>query len=170
MTRQADPSMRCPCGRDDKLEACCGRFLSGAQQPSRAEELMRSRYTAYALGNIDYVMDTHDPETRQAADRENAATWAREADWRGLQLLQLEAGEVGDDTGIVEFKARFAIRGANQIHHERSIFRRIDGRWFYVRGEPGKQAARAALKVGRNDPCPCGSGRKYKKCCGAAAP
>ncbi len=130
---------------------------------------MRSRYTAYALGNIDYIIKTHDPETLQPADRDNASTWAREADWRGLQILEVQAGEAGDDTGIVEFKAKFAVRGANQIHHERSWFRRAQGRWVYVRGEPGKQAARAAIKVGRNDPCPCGSGKKYKACCGKNA-
>jgi len=133
---------------------------------------MRSRYSAYVLGDIDYIVETHDPSTAMHADRASAARWAREADWKGLEVVGTEGGEPDDEEGIVEFKARFVRDGANCVHHERSTFRKIRGRWYYVEGEMGKPArtVRTGPKAGRNDPCPCGSGKKYKKCCGCAAP
>lgn len=169
MDLQGEATKRCPCGNPAPLAECCGRFLSRTQTPARAEELMRSRYTAYVLGDLDYLMDTHDPETRQPADRDNAARWIEDARWRGLEVVESLAGGPDDQQGVVEFKARYMILNAQQVHHERSTFRRVDGRWVYVRGEPGKRVARASAKVGRNDPCPCGSGKKFKKCCGSAS-
>jgi SEC-C motif domain protein len=129
---------------------------------------MRSRYTAYTRQVVDYIVTTHDPATREDVDRGETEKWAREADWQGLEVLSTEKGGEGDDEGTVEFKARFAQRGAVVVHHERSRFRRIDGRWFFVDGENVKpKPVRAAPTAGRNDPCPCGSGKKYKKCHGS---
>jgi SEC-C motif domain protein len=129
---------------------------------------MRSRYCAYVLSDIDYIMETHDPSTAMNADRAGAARWAKDAEFRGLEILSVEGGEVDDDEGMVEFKARYVRDGASCLHHERSTFRKSRGRWFYVDGEMGKptHGVRSGPKVGRNDPCPCGSGKKYKKCCG----
>ncbi|HSV29430.1 MAG TPA: YchJ family metal-binding protein, partial [Candidatus Omnitrophota bacterium] len=77
-------------------------------------------------------------------------------------------GGADDETGSVEYVARFKIRGQAHAHHELATFRKEDGRWLYVDGEVNpKTAPRQVAKVGRNDPCPCGSGQKYKKCCGA---
>jgi SEC-C motif-containing protein len=86
-----------------------------------------------------------------------------------MEVVSSERGGPEDDTGVVEFIARYAIDGAEHKHHERSDFRRIDGRWFFSNGEKVTSApiVRAAPKVGRNDPCSCGSGKKFKKCCGA---
>ena len=125
---------------------------------------MRSRYAAYVLGAIDYVVATHDPATRAKVDRAAAATWSRETVWQGLEIVATERGGVDDDAGIVEFVARGTTRGAPFAQHERSRFKRLEGRWYYVDGEI---RARRPVTPGRNDPCPCGSGHKYKRCHGA---
>jgi len=159
----------CPCGGGE-LAACCGPILDGTTVAPTAEALMRSRYSAYTLGNIDHVVATHDPASRDRVDREAAAQWSQQSQWLGLDVLSTEAGGADDTTGKVEFVARFSIGGRITAHHEQSTFARHDGRWFYVDGETlkAKPVAREA-KVGRNEPCPCGSGKKYKKCHGAAS-
>jgi uncharacterized protein YchJ len=90
-----------------------------------------------------------------------AATWAREAQWHGLEIVATEAGGPDDETGTVEFIARYSAKGAPVAHHERSTFKKIDGRWFYMDGDMVKPrpVVRDAPRVGRNDPCPCGSGK-----------
>ena len=132
---------------------------------------MRSRYAAYVVQDVEYVMKTHSPETIDTVDREGAAVWSREADWLGLDILDTVKGTEDDDEGIVEFVARYALDGEVYTHHERSRFQRIDGVWFYLDGEMVKPqpVVRETRKVGRNEPCPCGSGKKYKKCCGKLA-
>jgi SEC-C motif-containing protein len=164
----------CPCGVGPSLEACCGPILDGAAAPT-AEALMRSRYTAYVTGNVDHVVATHDPDTRENVDREGTLAWSKQSEWLGLEIVAKEAGGESDDHGVVEFVARFAIAGKVQAHRERSRFAKKDEgkgpRWYYVDGdmEKAKPQHREAPKVGRNEPCPCGSGKKYKKCHGATA-
>jgi SEC-C motif-containing protein len=129
---------------------------------------MRSRYTAHVLGRIDYIVATTDPERRSGLDRGAVERWARESKWLGLTIVAVERGGAGDDAGVVEFQAAYESGGARVVHHERSRFRRRDGAWLYVDGDAIKPApARRAVTPGRNDPCPCNSGRKYKRCCGA---
>lgn len=134
---------------------------------------MRSRYSAYALGNIDHVVATHDPASRHLVDRAAATTWSEQSTWLGLDVVATEAGGEADPTGIVEFVARFSIAGKVTAHHERSRFVRKDedgeARWFYADGDTlkARPVSREAPKVGRNEPCPCGSGKKFKKCHGA---
>ncbi len=131
---------------------------------------MRSRYTAHVLGRIDYILETRDPSTRGDGERAAIERWVRDSTWLGLTIVAREHGGAGDDDGVVEFEAAYRQRdGARLVHHERSRFSRRDGRWLYVDGEMVKPApVQRAATVGRNDPCPCGSGKKYKKCCGAA--
>ena len=165
--------MTCPCGVGESLEVCCGPRHDGSQPATTAAELMRSRYSAYVVGNIDYVVATHDPAQRDQVDREAATMWSQQSQWLGLEIVATEAGGPDDDAGVVEFIARFMLGGRPQQHHERSRFTRVDEgagpRWVYVDGEVQKArpVAREAPKVGRNEPCPCGSGKKYKKCHGA---
>ena len=124
---------------------------------------MRSRYTAYARGDINYVERTTAPEARDDFDRGAAESWAKQSTWLGLRILSTERGDSSDAEGVVEFVASYETSGERVEHRERSQFRKAaDGQWLYVRGAPPELA-----KVGRNDPCPCGSGKKYKKCCGA---
>lgn len=159
--------MSCSCGSGEPFEQCCSPFLAGAPAPT-AEKLMRSRYSAYANGAIDYIVATHDPATRDEVNRDEVARWSSESEWSGLTIVATEAGGESDDEGVVEFIARYRVGGAEHAHHERSQFRKLDGRWHYIDGEIMKPApVRAAPAVGRNAPCPCGSGKKYKRCHGA---
>ena len=160
--------MDCPCGNERSYDECCGRFIDGDAKPDTAEALMRSRYSAYATENIDYVLATHDPETADELDRDSTAKWAHNSDWQGLEIMRTERGGPDDDNGEVEFIATYTLEGNTYAHHELSTFRRIDGQWFYVDGEMVRPqpVRRESPKVGRNEPCPCGSGKKYKKCHG----
>ena len=162
----------CPCGSGTAASECCARYFAGggeAPAPATAEALMRSRYSAYALGAIDHIMATHHPDAAGDADRKSTEKWSREATWLGLEIVSSVGGGEGDQSGEVEFIARYELAGAPLSHHERAQFRRHQGRWYYwdgamVRPRP---VVREQPKVGRNDPCPCGSGAKYKKCHGA---
>ena len=123
---------------------------------------MRSRYSAYVRANIDYVEMTTAPEARDDFDQGAAENWAKQSMWLGLRIVSTERGEASDDEGVVEFVASYQANGERVDHRERSQFRKTaDGQWLYISG-----AAPELTKVGRNDPCPCGSGKKYKKCCG----
>jgi SEC-C motif domain protein len=124
----------CPCGSGSPEVACCGLILDGVPAAT-ALALMRSRYTAYVRGAIDYLIATHDETTRASVDRDAVAKWSRETQWRGLEIVATERGGEGDDDGIVEFIARGATRGAAFAQRERSRFRRRDGAWFYVDGK-----------------------------------
>lgn len=171
----------CPCGSEVDAATCCDSIIAGATAAT-AVALMRSRYTAYVRGAIDYLIETHDPSTRGTVDREGIARWSRQTAWSGLTIVDTVDGGVNDATGIVEFIARGATRGLPFAQRERSRFRRldgqgvpvaVDGKWHYVDGDVGREPARTVSKaklganVGRNDPCPCGSGVKYKRCHGA---
>jgi SEC-C motif domain protein len=186
MASQGDPQAQpeqddrlaqpCPCGSGASAADCCARFFipAGAEvgpaSPPTAEALMRSRYSAYALGAIDHIMATHHPKAQADVDRKSTEKWSREASWVGLDIVSSEAGREGDETGAVEFIARYELAGSPLTHHERAEFRRHEGRWYYWDGAmvKARPVVRDQPKVGRNDPCPCGSGQKYKKCHGAA--
>jgi SEC-C motif-containing protein len=134
---------------------------------STAESLMRSRYVAFVVGNYDHLARTYAPEHQIGVTRAAAAHGEPDIEWTGLEICGVVNGGPEDDTGTVEFKARFRQNGTTHIHHERSRFRRQNGQWFYIDGIFNPDAtAGAGTKVGRNDPCICGSGRKYKLCCG----
>lgn len=157
-------STACPCGAPAAFADCCGPIIDGAPAAT-AEALMRSRYTAFTLGRIDHLDATHAPEVREDFNHEEAERNARAVTWTGLEVMRAE--EFPDDTAIVEFAARFETEGHTLTHRERARFRRVDGRWMYVDGDVNfKQPPRTVAKIGRNDPCSCGSGKKYKKCCG----
>ena len=151
---------------DEKMVKRCMEYIEGKAEPKTAEELMKSRYIAYTIGNIDYIMDTHDPATRDKISKADTEEWAKSSEWLGLEIISTEAGTESDDKGVVEFKASFKENGELQAHHEKSAFVRIDGKWYYHGWMPLQQTIVKEKKVGRNDPCPCGSGKKYKKCCG----
>lgn len=158
----------CPCGTGRDYAACCARYLEGEASAPSAEALMRSRYTAYARARIDYVTKTHDPATRSGHDEDQARAWAEGSEWLGLEIVSTDAGGPDDDTGRVEFVARYRNDDGEQEHRELSEFSKLDGTWYFTRGavRGPEPVRRSSPKVGRNDPCPCGSGKKYKKCCG----
>lgn len=175
--------MNCPCGSPKTFSECCEPFISGRAQPPTAEELMRSRYTAYTQSNIDYLGKTLAPESRSDFDAKEAKKWADAAEWKGLKILETQGGQLGDKKGVVEFVATYSTAGETIEHHEVSQFRKSDrGQWMFVDGQSHthkegeshhhhhstEPVVRSEPKVGRNDPCPCGSGKKFKKCHGAA--
>jgi SEC-C motif-containing protein len=142
-------------------------LLAGKPAPT-AEALMRSRYTAYARGNLDYVGQTCAGEAAIAFNREEAARSVSGTEWVGLTIEAKEAGGEGDDAGAVTFTARYRQSDRVFALSETSQFRRIMGAWRYVKGDVAFRTQKPAIMpVGRNDPCPCGSGKKYKKCHGA---
>ena len=165
------PGEACPCGSGKTLAACCGPYVAGQAWPENAEALMRSRYTAYALGNYDWLVASTHPSTRAEVSAE-----ALEEQCRGVRWLRLDVEKCVDapepgSADLVEFHALYELDGVVRQLGERSAFLRDGGRLYYVDGTALRPAAyrREAPKVGRNDPCPCGSGKKYKKCCGRAA-
>src|SRR5687768_14512038 len=99
--------MKCPCGSEETFENCCGPLLSGKDLPESAEKLMRSRYTAYTRGDIDYIKKTMIPEARDDFDEAQTRKWAEGSKWKGLKIVDTKDGGPGDTTGMVEFIATF---------------------------------------------------------------
>jgi SEC-C motif-containing protein len=119
--------MQCPCGGADDYLACCGPLHDGARQAGSAAELMRSRYSAYARGEADYLFRTWHPRTRPTdVDIDPGIVWT------GLEIADIVAGDVDDERGEVEFSARYQSGGRPAELRERSLFERRAGRWFYV--------------------------------------
>ncbi len=125
----------CPCGSGRDYDACCGPFLSGRAQPETAEQLMRSRYTAYARQNANYLFASTLPARREKNELKTITKSFRGISWKGLEVLETEAGGASDATGIVEFKATCEGGGETATIHERSNFVRENGRWYYVDGD-----------------------------------
>ena len=156
----------CPCGSNLDLAACCGAIMAGAPAPS-PEALMRSRYSAYVLGNIEHIVRSHLPAKGEEVDLEAVTRFSKESDWQGLTIVSTERGGPEDTDGTVEFIARYKAGGKDHAHHERAIFRKVEDRWMFIDGKEVKPPpVRREEKPGRNDPCPCGSGKKYKRCHG----
>ncbi|MDT0202271.1 YchJ family metal-binding protein [Nocardioides sp. AE5] len=123
-------SMTCPCGTGTSYGGCCGRFHRGAALPATAEELMRSRYAAYAVDELDYVFRTWHPRTRPTDPKPQPGTT-----WVALEILDTVDGSADDETGMVEFRAHFRDASGAGVLHERSTFTRRAGRWFYLSRE-----------------------------------
>ncbi len=122
---------------------------------------MRSRYTAYFLNDVDYLFKTWHPSTRPEEVSPDTTL-----EWQDLNIVRVEAGGKAEDLGIVEFKARYISKGKFHILHEVSRFTKESDQWFYINGDIIESPSTVSQKVGRNAPCPCGSGKKFKKCCG----
>lgn len=174
--------MTCACGSNTDFKNCCEPFINGTQLPDTAEKLMRSRYTAYTLGKIEYIQKTLAPESQKDFDLKASKEWAANSTWKGLKIMSVTKGLSTDTKGTVEFTATYTQDGTTLDHHEVSEFRKDgSGKWFFVDGhahthEEGQghhhhhkqeTVVREGPKIGRNDPCNCGSGKKYKKCHGA---
>jgi SEC-C motif-containing protein len=159
----------CPCGSTKTHDACCGPVIRGERAARTAEELMRARYSAYATREIGFLHDSLHPDQRSDYDEKTTRDWAERAEWRGLTIHETTAGGPDDEEGTVEFTAAFAEKGEPLEHRELATFRRQGGAWYFETGKvpPVKQYVRESPKVGRNEPCPCGSGKKHKRCCGA---
>ena len=155
-----DPNHPCPCNSGMTYGECCGPFHAGSATPPTALQLMRSRYSAYALVKTSYLVDTVVNAQQKDHPPASLERFARSSDWRRLDILDTDAGQPEDERGVVEFQAWYLANGRLECIRERSLFFVEDGRWKYSHGTHAKP------QIGRNDPCPCGSGKKYKKCHG----
>jgi len=152
--------MGCKCGSRAQPDACCEIYLRGNALPPTALTLMKSRYTAFTKCNERYLLDTWHPSTRPAKlDFRGDKT-----EWTKLEIVDVVGGTTESQHGVVEFKAFYRLGARSECLHERSSFIREEGRWLYLSGE--SPSARTPTNVGRNAPCPCGSGKKFKRCCG----
>jgi SEC-C motif-containing protein len=122
----------CICGNTKPFAECCERFLAGDRQARTPEQLMRSRYSAYALGGHgDYLLRTWFPPTAGGLTAHELSQPACE--WLRLEVL---ARQQRGDKGLVEFRAWYRdASGSEQVMHEKSVFQRSGGRWLYVGGE-----------------------------------
>ena len=158
----------CPCNSGKSYDACCEPLIRGAVKAPGPEALMRARYSAFVHQEMPYLLETLHPGQRDDYDEAGAAKWARESDWAGLEILKITGDPATDNTGTVEFRASYRRNSEKLEHHERAEFRKTNGIWYFYDGKmvaPG-QFRHEKPKVGRNEPCPCGSGKKFKKCCG----
>lgn len=156
----------CPCGSGTAYSDCCEPVITGARPAETAEQLMRARYAAYCGVQMDFIFESTHPDHRQGYDHAGTKAWAESSEWQGLEVIATKEGGRGDAAGEVEFIARFREKGVAREHHENARFEREKGRWFFTEGAMVKPKPIIVNKIGRNDPCSCGSGLKYKKCCG----
>jgi SEC-C motif-containing protein len=124
------PTDSCPCGSGEPFAGCCRPLHIGDRQAETAEELMRSRYSAYAVGDLDYVWRSWHPKTRPASLSPDTGL-----EWLGLEIVDVAAGGRDHDTGEVEFRATYRQGRRTGTLHERSRFAVRARRWFYVDGQ-----------------------------------
>ncbi|EGU38113.1 hypothetical protein VII00023_19294 [Vibrio ichthyoenteri ATCC 700023] len=164
----------CPCGNPINYEQCCQPVHLDHHQAQTPEQLMRARYSAHVKGLVDFVVATYHPSCEAEAQREAIADSVN-SHWLSLEVLGSEAGH-NQEEGFVTFQAYFEQEEQEFCLEERSRFVRENDLWYYIDGEYAEQDEEPqderlsqpikSLKVGRNDPCICGSGKKFKKCCG----
>lgn len=163
----------CPCGTNFTYTDCCGPLIRGVGHADSAEDLMRSRYTAYTKKNWDYLARTAHPDEKP----EDFSKGGEGIEWKRLEIVGSSKGSREDSEGEVSFVAHYTEDGVEKSLHETSKFLKENGRWYYCGKRSRAQVSPSAPKstkpfvrdhgkVGRNDPCACGSGKKFKKCCG----
>ena len=147
----------CPCHSGNLYQNCCHQYISQAAIATTPEQLMRSRFSAFFVGDIPYLIATHHPSKQDINEAEELAKSIKHTQWLSLRIL---SSSQHTTTGEVEFVAFYRPNGkdVNQLH-ERSNFILENGQWFYTDG-----VFLPDIKLGRNDNCWCGSGKKLKKC------
>ena len=153
------PNEYCHCGEAINYQHCCGRFISGHTHAQSSEQLMRSRYSAFCTGKVDYLIDTLHPSQRKSDDADVLQNTIQHTTWTRLKVI--DAQQTDSSHGTVEFVAFFGPKQEDQMH-EHSKFVKENGRWYYLEG---RQLPPHSL--GRNERCWCGKPRKVKQCCGA---
>lgn len=123
----------CPCGSEKPFSICCDPYLKNTKHAESPEVLMRSRYTAYTLADIAYIQKTMRGKASKNYDLKSAYLWASTVTWLGLDVLQ--ASSIKKDRGTVTFTATFIDKGVEKQIHEKSVFKKIGGEWFYVDGD-----------------------------------
>ena len=153
-----NPTTLCPCQSGKSYADCCQPFHLHQVIPDFAEKLMRSRYAAYTLVNIPYIVETTLPAQQPLLDLPAMQLWGEETDWAGLEIIAHQP-LMSKIHSLVEFKAFFNTESGVEAHHERSLFVLIEGCWYFV--DP------TVPLPSQKQPCVCGSGKKFKHCCGA---
>ena len=152
---------KCLCGRDLAFEQCCQPLIQGTKLAENAETLMRSRFTAYVIEDYLYILQTYASKQRANLSVSQLADSALGTQWLALQVL---AHYPKQNTAQVEFKAFYQVDGHYYVMHELSDFVLEDGKWCYTIGVIHNDSGKFSPE--RNSQCLCGSGKKFKKCCG----
>ena len=162
MNSQNNPKLTpCPCGSSNSYQNCCNNYISANHYPETAEKLMRSRFSAYCVGAYQYILDTYHASTQPSISAQSLAQEDSATQWLTLDVIEsINSGQ----TATVCFKAYRQHNGEFYCLHENSRFVLEDNRWLYVDGDI--LADTGSFKPGRNDQCICGSGKKFKRCCG----
>ena len=151
---------------------CCQPLHNYEHLATTAEQLMRSRYSAFVLQNVDYIIATTLPSQQPLLDILAIKTWASDTDWAGLEIVHHHP-KIGKRHAQVEFKAYFTTAQDLQFHHELSAFVKIKvktdngeiaKKWFFI--DPTVDMAISGKAISQKQPCICGSGEKFKRCCG----
>ena len=124
--------MNCPCGSNKSYADCCGKPHKNLSTATTAEQLMRSRYSAFVLGNGNYLMDSHHSSTRPIKEKKSIEAWAKSVSWIRLEILDKEKGGINDQRGTVTFNAYFFENGKVEVIHEKSDFVKENGLWMYL--------------------------------------
>jgi SEC-C motif domain protein len=162
----------CPCGSTLSYADCCAPLHMGQKIADTAEQLMRARYAAFVLQHVEYIVATTAPFQQPLLDTQAISDWAQQTNWAGLEVIN-HLAKLGKRHAQVEFKAYFhlpdssvldlAVLDSKGVHHELSTFVNIPthgtSRWYFL--DPT-----VVMPVTQKQPCPCGSGEKYKRCCG----
>lgn len=153
--------MLCYCGSGHPFADCCQPLLNGLRQAQSCEQLMRSRYSAFCHGQAGYLHQSCVPALREAQSVAALQPFIEQTHFTRLQLLSASPADPASDHGFVEFQVYFI--QDNQLHsfQEHSLFERLQGQWYYASGRLTDFPSR---KISRNEPCPCGSGKKFKSC------
>ncbi|MFT0211058.1 YchJ family protein [Pseudomonas sp. F1_0610] len=154
------PATMCRCNSEKPYAQCCKPYHLGELAPD-AEKLMRSRYCAFAIGDIAYLVRTTVPNQQRLLDQTAMYLWSTQSQWLGLQVIDYQA--YTNDRSRVEFIAKWQDKNGEHSHHECSEFVLRDGAWYFLDSTLG-------TKLGRNDNCICQSGKKFKKCCALYLP
>ncbi|MBF7072569.1 SEC-C domain-containing protein [Glaciecola sp. MH2013] len=155
----------CYCGTETPFELCC-KVIIQQQSAETPEQLMRSRYSAFACHSFDYIIDTHHPSTLDTLTKQDLEESAEATQWLCLKVINtspIQALSPQEYFAEVEFVATYQSNGSFYNLHEHSYFETILGKWFYKSGKEGKLSG--LYKPERNELCPCQSKKKYKKCC-----
>lgn len=157
----------CPCGSGASFADCCEPIIKGTRESETAEQLIRARYSAFVTHAIDFIVASTHSRTRKEIDLTFIREWSETSTWHGLEIIEVK--QVNENKAFVSFEAQFTQHGEDQHHREKSLFERENGQWRFVTGEELKNPTvrYETPPPGRNDPCPCGSGRKFKKCHGS---
>ncbi|MCX6945685.1 MAG: YchJ family metal-binding protein [Opitutales bacterium] len=166
-SHQPKRGLPCPCGSGQLFEACCEPVLSGQRPAADAEQLMRARFTAHVAHDFKFLHTTYRPTAATPYVPEEGEPTVP---WTKLVVHGHET-TASPDKAFVDFSAYGTEAGTDKVLHEKAEFIRVNGTWLYTReARLGPAPYKSALpKTGRNDPCPCGSGKKYKHCCLAKA-